>query len=327
MWLRKNYTTIIRLCYIIPILFAAGVSIAHVVTWYGLTNPITWAIYLSVGIEVAALSALAGITAKMNKWVYFPFIIVTLIQFIGNVFFSFQFIDIKNPIFLAWVDLVKPLFDYVGMANSGDLIAHKRWLAFFAGGMIPVISLSFLHLLIKFNDKESDKLENPKEPIEPEVSEAVRKSRKSIIPVGNIPKGEIDENIKELRNKSITPDLFFPEKKSELVEPEFAPEIEDVEFEDPENEPEVDADMGVSDLEFEADESMYALRDSTSKKKQLEAISDANSINPIPNPQKDPNALINDFRSQRRMQIERIGTNKIIKDGNPNQVFYKKNNE
>ena len=38
----------------------------------------SWAIYLSIGIEIAALSAVAAISAKMGKKVYIPFGIVTL---------------------------------------------------------------------------------------------------------------------------------------------------------------------------------------------------------------------------------------------------------
>jgi hypothetical protein len=38
------------------------------------------------------------------------------------------------------------------MVDSGDLIAHKRWLSVLSGAMLPLISLSFLHLLVKFND-------------------------------------------------------------------------------------------------------------------------------------------------------------------------------
>jgi hypothetical protein len=57
-----------------------------------LSNPFSWAIYLSIGIEIAALSALAAISAQMGKKVYFPFGIVTLIQFIGNIFFHYPIV-------------------------------------------------------------------------------------------------------------------------------------------------------------------------------------------------------------------------------------------
>jgi hypothetical protein len=92
-WVQRNFKTIIYISFLVPILTVAFVSISHVTSWYGLSNPVTWSIYLSVGIEIAALSALAAISAQMGSKVYFPFGIVTLIQFIGNIFFAYQYID------------------------------------------------------------------------------------------------------------------------------------------------------------------------------------------------------------------------------------------
>jgi hypothetical protein len=155
-WFQKNFKTIIYVAFLVPILTVAFVSISHVTKWYGLSNPFSWAIYLSVGIEIAALSALAAISAQMGKKVYFPFGIVTLIQFIGNIFFAYQFIDVTSQSFKDWVDLVDPIVSYLGV-ESGDPIGHKRFLALFSGGMLPIISLSFLHMLVKFEEEEKKK--------------------------------------------------------------------------------------------------------------------------------------------------------------------------
>ena len=155
-WFQKNFKTIIYVACLVPILNVAFVSISHVTKWYGLSNPFSWAIYLSVGIEIAALSALAAISAQMGKKVYFPFGIVTLIQFIGNIFFAYQYIDVTSQSFKDWVDLVDPLVSYLGV-ESGDPIGHKRFLALFSGGMLPIISLSFLHMLVKFEEEDKKK--------------------------------------------------------------------------------------------------------------------------------------------------------------------------
>jgi hypothetical protein len=154
-WFQKNFKTIIYIAFLVPILTVAGVSISHVTTWYNLSNPFSWAIYLSIGIEIAALSALAAISAKMGKKVYFPFGIVTLIQFIGNIFFAYQYIDVNSQSFKDWVDMVDPLVSFLGV-DSGDPVGHKRFLALFAGGMLPIISLSFLHMLVKFEEEEKN---------------------------------------------------------------------------------------------------------------------------------------------------------------------------
>ncbi|MCX8483228.1 MAG: hypothetical protein ORN50_06565 [Crocinitomicaceae bacterium] len=152
-WIQKNFKKIIYVAFLVPILTVAGVSISHVTSWYGLSNPFSWAIYLSVGIEIAALSALAAISAQMGKKVYFPFGIVTLIQFIGNIFFAYQYINVNSQAFKDWIDLVDPIVSYLGV-ESGDPVGHKRFLALFAGGMLPIISLSFLHMLVKFEEEE-----------------------------------------------------------------------------------------------------------------------------------------------------------------------------
>ena len=173
-WVQRNFKKIIYIAFLVPILAVAGVSISHVTTWYGLSNPLSWAIYLSVGIEIAALSAVAAISAKMGKKVYIPFGIVTLIQFIGNIFFAYQYINIDSQQFKDWVELVDPVVSYLGV-ESGDFIGHKRFLALFAGGMLPIISLSFLHMLVKFEEEGKTEAPQPEIDIETLSTEAGKK--------------------------------------------------------------------------------------------------------------------------------------------------------
>jgi hypothetical protein len=173
-WVQKNFKKIIYIAFLVPILAVAGVSISHVTTWYGLSNPLSWAIYLSIGIEIAALSAVAAISAKMGKKVYVPFGIVTLIQFIGNIFFAYQYINVDSQQFKDWVELVDPVVSYLGV-DSGDPIGHKRFLSLFAGGMLPIISLSFLHMLVKFEEEGKTEAPQPEIDIEALSTEAGKK--------------------------------------------------------------------------------------------------------------------------------------------------------
>jgi hypothetical protein len=171
-WIQKNFKTIIYASFLVPIITVAIVSISHVTKWYGLSNPISWAVYLSLGVEIAALSALAAISAKMGKKVYLPFIIVTLIQFIGNIFFAYQYIDVSSSSFKDWVDMVDPIVSFMGV-ESGNMIGHKRFLALFAGGMLPLISLSFLHMLVKFEEEDKKTQVTPVMDVEAEKTEEV----------------------------------------------------------------------------------------------------------------------------------------------------------
>jgi hypothetical protein len=202
-WFQRNTKNIIYASFLVPIILVALVSISHVTKWYGISNPFSWAIYLSVGIEIAALSALAAISANMGRKVYFPFGIVTLVQFIGNIFFAYQFIDVNNTTFQQWVELVDPLVSYLGV-ESGDLIGHKRFLALFSGGMLPLISLSFLHMLVKFEEEEKKK--NIEEKIvKPELEVVVEKEIiekpeviEELIPESIVEKEEPVEEVKRL---------------------------------------------------------------------------------------------------------------------------------
>ena len=208
-WVQRNFKKILYIAFLVPILTVAGVSISHVTSWYGLSNPISWAIYLSVGIEIAALSALAAISAQMGRKVYFPFGIVTLIQFIGNIFFAYQYINVDSQQFKDWVDLVDPIVSYLGV-ESGDPIGHKRFLSLFAGGMLPLISLSFLHMLVKFEEEEKKNVNTEPKPVstEPVSTEPV-----STEPVINI------EELSTIAGK----------KEAEIEEEKYTPTPDDLE--------------------------------------------------------------------------------------------------
>lgn len=224
-WIQKNFRTAIYISFLVPILAVAFVSISHVTTWYGLTNPVSWAIYLSVGIEIAALSALAAISAKMGKKVYFPFGIVTLIQFIGNIFFAYQFIDVNSQSFKDWVDLVDPIVSYMGV-ESGDIVGHKRFLALFSGGMLPIISLSFLHMLVKFEEEDKNNIKTPVVNIDKLSIEAGKIEKEYEEEKFTPTQEDLDRLSEELRR--INEHKFGILEKSEVVEPEVQSVVEHI---------------------------------------------------------------------------------------------------
>jgi hypothetical protein len=225
-WFQRNFKTIIYISFLVPILTVAFVSISHVTKWYGLSNPLSWAIYLSVGVEIAALSALAAISAKMGKKVYFPFGIVTLIQFIGNIFFAYQYIDVNSVSFKDWMDLVDPFVSYLGV-ESGDPIGHKRFLSLFAGGMLPIISLSFLHMLVKF--EEEDKKEVPQLPTDIDIEKLSKEIGRQEAEIDKEKYTPTQEDIEKLQNeleKLISQKLETLDNSKDIVEPD-SPTIED----------------------------------------------------------------------------------------------------
>jgi hypothetical protein len=170
-WIKNNPN---RAMFLVPIILVAVISISHVVTWYDIANPLNWAIYLSVAIEIAAMTALVAVSTRVKGGVWFMFSIVTLIQIIGNVFFCFKEIDENGELFKSWVELTLPIWDSLG-TDVTDTVGMKRWLALLEGGLLPIISLTSLHFFVNYEKRkeENDSVSEEEVPWEedPEVEE------------------------------------------------------------------------------------------------------------------------------------------------------------
>lgn len=151
-WIKENPN---RTMFLIPILLVATISISHVIVWYDIANPYNWAIFLSVAIEVGAIAALIAATNKIKGGVWFMFSLITIIQMIGNIFFSYNEIDVNGKLFKSWVELTGPIWELMG-TDSTDVVGMKRWLSFLEGGLLPIISLTSLHFFVKYQKPENN---------------------------------------------------------------------------------------------------------------------------------------------------------------------------
>jgi predicted membrane channel-forming protein YqfA (hemolysin III family) len=152
-WIKNNPN---RFMFLIPILLVAAISISHVVTWYDIANPLNWAIYLSIAIEIGAMTALVAATNKIKGGVWFMFGLVTFIQMIGNIFYSYKEIDETGELFKSWVELTGPIWEMMGTELT-DVVGLKRYLAYLEGGLLPIISLTSLHFFVKYDKIEVEK--------------------------------------------------------------------------------------------------------------------------------------------------------------------------
>ena len=152
--------TLIRNSFLLPILSVVLMSISHVISWYDLGNPFTWAVYLSVAVEIFALASVSAASIKMKKGsIWLLFCLVTGIQIVGNVFFTYQDININDSKFLSWIELVQPWFE------DWTAVDHRRLLALIQGGTLPFMSLIALHFYIKFNENLKKDEDNASEVI------------------------------------------------------------------------------------------------------------------------------------------------------------------
>jgi len=206
-WVKNNPN---RTMFLLPILLVAGISISHVVSWYSITNPFSWAVYLSIAIEVGAMTALVAATNKIKGGVWFMFGLITLIQMIGNIFFSFKEIDANGQLFKSWVELTGPLWDMIG-SDSTDVISMKRWLAFLEGGLLPIISLTSLHFFVKYETPNSTKKEedSPKEIENVVITEEIEEI--------NSPNLEVNSTNMEIEDENLfQEEVYLPTKEENL---------------------------------------------------------------------------------------------------------------
>jgi len=154
-----------RAMFLVPILLVAGISISHVISWYDLANPYSWALYLSVAIEIGAMTSLIAATKKIKGGVWFMFGLVTFIQVVGNIFYCYANIDETDTFFQKWIELTSPIFETMG-TDADDIIPHKRWLALLEGGLLPLISLTSLHFYTKY-ERDDDDTPNHNNPTTP----------------------------------------------------------------------------------------------------------------------------------------------------------------
>ena len=180
-----------RTMFLVPIILVAIISISHVVSWYDIANPINWAIYLSIAIEVGAMTALVAATNKIKGGVWFMFGLITFIQMIGNIYFSFKEIDVNGELFKSWVELTSPVWEMLG-SDMSDMISAKRWLAFLEGGLLPVISLTSLHFFTKY---DAGKVENNKEIIVEKIVEVPVEKEVIVEKVVEIPVEKVVEKV------------------------------------------------------------------------------------------------------------------------------------
>jgi hypothetical protein len=207
-WIKNNPN---RTMFLIPIILVAGISISHVVSWYNIANPLSWAIYLSIAIEVGAMTALVAATNKIKGGVWFMFGLITLIQMIGNIFFSFKEIDPNGDLFKSWVELTGPLFDSIG-SDSTDVISMKRWLAFLEGGLLPIISLTSLHFFVKYETPQKIEQVPTNNPSSTPQVEEVEMSK----PEENLDELDVilDESL-DINEEYFQEDVFLPEENTE----------------------------------------------------------------------------------------------------------------
>jgi hypothetical protein len=124
----------------VPIL-SSIISTYHIIALFTLGNPNWVAIVIAIAFEAGAIGSLLALSVldKMNKGiVYTVFGILLLMQIIGNVYFSFDWVSqmiAANP---NWLKTFADLFSWV--VGSDPMVA-KQFIAYLIGLPIPLLGV------------------------------------------------------------------------------------------------------------------------------------------------------------------------------------------
>lgn len=167
------------------------VSTVHTIDFFLLTNPRWLAISLAVAFEVGAMASLAAIiildkTSRALVW--FLFLLLTLMQCMGNAYFSYAHAhDFQN-----WMELFS--------LNEEEPIYQKRILAIISGAILPIVALGFIKSLVDYIRPE-----NAKEISAHVENNKVVESNQPI--VDKIEETEVIEHVKPETTKKIIEDI------------------------------------------------------------------------------------------------------------------------
>jgi hypothetical protein len=259
------------------------ISTLHVIKFFELSNPYWLSVSLAVAFELGAAASLASLIVldKMNKaLVWALFIVLTLFQSMGNVYYSY--VNLHD--FSGWVEL----FDLV----DEEVIYQKRMLSMISGGILPFVALGFIKSLVDYIKPTEEKKE--------EEEEKVEESKELVLDGGEIVDSDKDEAIQTVDTDadevfSAEESLISVMEQEEKIEPETLivnVPVKDFETEDTKTEKkskveemskeEVASIIGISSEEFiDDDEEEFTEIENVSQETEL--LVDPNVTIPIMN--------------------------------------------
>ena len=148
---RRRWDKVIIASFLAVPILASIISTLHIIHFLDIGNPGWMSIFLSITFEVGSVASFLALSVldKIKKgMVMFIFTILFVMQMTGNVYFSFEYVNIQLAINPKWmntfIELVTPLFTFESQST------YKFVLALLIGLPVPIVSLAFLKSLVDY---------------------------------------------------------------------------------------------------------------------------------------------------------------------------------
>ncbi len=191
------------------ILFISITSFFHVVDYWRLTNAHPFNIITGVATELIIFGSILAIKTTRTAWL--TFILGTIVQGLGNVFYSYMQIDVNGAYFMAYTELFKPIFELM-YGDELEVIHYKRLLSMFNGLFYMVTPIVFLIAKIYLNKNTPDIQETEKQSTTNKTNETNPVVETNVVELEE-PQNVSNENTEEIIAPIINTDDTFDVKE------------------------------------------------------------------------------------------------------------------
>lgn len=159
--MNKHFRIIFLILFAILYISVAFVSTFHAISFFGLAN-IPWiavmlAITFEIGQAAVLFSILTGATGK-NKFIPWTLMIVlTLVQVLGNVYSSYEYLITNSGELLRFFK--EPIFIWTELPDQQCNVI----LTYIIGAILPIVSLLMTSMVTNYIGKDEEKVEPIKE--------------------------------------------------------------------------------------------------------------------------------------------------------------------
>lgn len=174
---RKIFIILFAILYI----SVAFVSTFHAIAFFGLAN-LTWiAVLLAITFEIGQAAVLFSIltNATKNKIIpWFLMIVLTLVQVLGNVYSSYQYLITNSNESLRYFK--EPIFVWMDMPDQQCNVI----LTYIIGAILPIVSLLMTSMVTNYLEKTDDT--KPEDNSKKELNNAIDDISKSLTELENV---------------------------------------------------------------------------------------------------------------------------------------------
>ena len=174
---RKIFIILFAILYI----SVAFVSTFHAIAFFGLAN-LTWiAVLLAITFEIGQAAVLFSIltNATKNKFIpWFLMIVLTIVQVLGNVYSSYQYLITNSNESLRYFK--EPIFVWMDMPDQQCNVI----LTYIIGAILPIVSLLMTSMVTSYLEKTDDT--KPEDNSKKELNNAIDDISKSLTELENV---------------------------------------------------------------------------------------------------------------------------------------------